>query len=217
MLRTARLLPLLRALDTGLRRRALPPDAASLLPGSLAITWTGLPPAGGDELADATRSDHRTHRPPLQSRVPSGHAVVHPAHHDRVDHRGKLDQIAPDPHVQTPLTHLLPHRGEGVLADRGQEPGVTATPVLAQGLPRTEREPQERERRVLVIAPSNAVLAVSGSPGESHPQAPTERSVTVSRHSALTTQSAGTGESMPSARTAWGRVARPLATTPSDA
>src|SRR5664279_4105265 len=129
--------------------------------------------------------------------------VVHPAHHDRVDHRGKLDQIAPDPHVQTPLTHLLPHRGEGVLADRGQEPGVTATPVLAQGLPRTEREPQERERRVLVIAPSNAVLAVSGSPGESHPQAPTERSVTVSRHSALTTQSAGTGESMPSARTAW--------------
>src|SRR5664279_5636475 len=83
MLRTARLLPLLRALDTGLRRRALPPDAASLLPGSLAITWTGLPPAGGDELADATRSDHRTHRPPIQSRVSSGHAVGSPAPDDR--------------------------------------------------------------------------------------------------------------------------------------
>src|SRR5664279_3678341 len=90
MLRTARLLPLLRALDTGLRRRALPPDAASLLPGSLAITWTGLPPAGGDELADATRSDHRTHRPPIQSRVSSGHAIGRPTPYDGVergDHR----------------------------------------------------------------------------------------------------------------------------------
>ena len=41
-----------QGLDTGLRRRALHPDAASLLPGSLATTWTGLPPVGGDDLAD---------------------------------------------------------------------------------------------------------------------------------------------------------------------
>jgi hypothetical protein len=40
------------ALDTGLRRRAFPPDAASLLPGSLTITRTGLTPAGGDELTN---------------------------------------------------------------------------------------------------------------------------------------------------------------------
>jgi hypothetical protein len=33
------------AFDTGLRRRAFPPDAASLLPGALALTGTGLPPA----------------------------------------------------------------------------------------------------------------------------------------------------------------------------
>jgi hypothetical protein len=39
------------ALDAGLRRQAFPPDAASLLPGTLATTWTGLPPVGGDELA----------------------------------------------------------------------------------------------------------------------------------------------------------------------
>jgi len=33
------------AFDTGLQRRAFPPDAASLLPGALALTGTGLPPA----------------------------------------------------------------------------------------------------------------------------------------------------------------------------
>lgn len=40
------------AFDAGLRRRTFPSDAASLLPGSLTTTWTGLSPAGGDELAD---------------------------------------------------------------------------------------------------------------------------------------------------------------------
>lgn len=50
MLRTASLLPLHRAFDAGLRRRAFPPDAASLLPGLLAATRTGLTPAGDDEL-----------------------------------------------------------------------------------------------------------------------------------------------------------------------
>jgi len=40
------------AVDAGLRRQAFPPDAASLLPGSLVTTWTGLAPAGGDELTD---------------------------------------------------------------------------------------------------------------------------------------------------------------------
>ena len=40
------------AFDTGLRRRAFPPDAASLLPGLLAATRTGLPPAGDDELTN---------------------------------------------------------------------------------------------------------------------------------------------------------------------
>jgi len=56
MLRTARSLPLHRALDAALRHRAFPPDAGSLLPGPLAATRTGLPPAGDDELQ--TESDH---------------------------------------------------------------------------------------------------------------------------------------------------------------
>jgi hypothetical protein len=47
-----------RALDAALRRRAFPPDAGSLLPGPLAVTRTGLSPAGDDELQ--TESDHVT-------------------------------------------------------------------------------------------------------------------------------------------------------------
>ena len=39
-----------RAFDAGLRPGQFPGQAASLLPGSLAITRTGLPPAGDDEL-----------------------------------------------------------------------------------------------------------------------------------------------------------------------
>jgi hypothetical protein len=52
MLRTVQLLPLYRASDAGLRRRAFPPDAASLLPGLLAATRTGLTPASDDELTN---------------------------------------------------------------------------------------------------------------------------------------------------------------------
>ena len=40
-----------RAIDTGLRPGPFPGRAASLLPGSLATTRTGLAPAGDDELA----------------------------------------------------------------------------------------------------------------------------------------------------------------------
>jgi len=56
-LRTARSLPQAWAFDAGLRRRTFPSDAASLLPGHLAATRTGLTPAGDDEL---TTKDHLT-------------------------------------------------------------------------------------------------------------------------------------------------------------
>jgi hypothetical protein len=42
-----------RAFDAGLRRRTFPSDTASLLPGLLAATRTGLPPAGDDELVNS--------------------------------------------------------------------------------------------------------------------------------------------------------------------
>jgi hypothetical protein len=51
------------AFDAGLRRRAFPPGAASLLPGLLAATRTGLAPAGDDELVmDQVTSRHHLHR-----------------------------------------------------------------------------------------------------------------------------------------------------------
>jgi hypothetical protein len=49
MLRTAQSLPT-RAFDAGLRPDPFPGRAASLLPGLLAATRTGLAPAGDDEL-----------------------------------------------------------------------------------------------------------------------------------------------------------------------
>ena len=49
------------AFDAGRRRRAFPPDAASLLPGSLVTTRTGLSPVGGDELASPHDQVINTH------------------------------------------------------------------------------------------------------------------------------------------------------------
>src|ERR1700730_6437351 len=61
-------LPPKGAFDTGLRRQAFPPDAASLLPGALALTGTGLPPAGRCELM--FRSGQPTnHRPTLGTQM----------------------------------------------------------------------------------------------------------------------------------------------------
>src|SRR3954452_18042239 len=60
MLRTVQSLPLERAFDTGLRPDPFPDRAASLLPGLLAATRTGLPQASDDELTT-------THQPPTRS------------------------------------------------------------------------------------------------------------------------------------------------------
>src|SRR5436305_11011592 len=59
MLRTASSLPLYRASDAGLRPGPFPGRAASPLPGLLAATRTGLPPAGDDELTN-TKKHHGT-------------------------------------------------------------------------------------------------------------------------------------------------------------
>src|SRR4051794_23605982 len=64
MLRTASSLPL-RAFDAGLRPRPFPDEAASLLPGLLAATRTGLPPASDDELTNIQISRYVTASPPV--------------------------------------------------------------------------------------------------------------------------------------------------------
>ena len=51
MLRAERLLPRLQAFDAPLQCQVFPPRTGSLLPGALALTRTGLAPAGEHELA----------------------------------------------------------------------------------------------------------------------------------------------------------------------
>src|SRR5215212_10236888 len=68
MLRTARSLPPDRAFDAGLRPDPFPDRAASLLPGLLAATRTGLTPAGDDELK--TKVNYTSPPPgPLGARI----------------------------------------------------------------------------------------------------------------------------------------------------
>ena len=61
-----------RAFDTGLRPRPFPDEAASLLPGLLATTRTGLSPANNDELTNNKIRRYVTASPPalLGAQVP---------------------------------------------------------------------------------------------------------------------------------------------------
>ncbi|MGH3430667.1 MAG: hypothetical protein ACRDQZ_24400, partial [Mycobacteriales bacterium] len=66
-LRTAQLhAPKIGALDAGLRPRPFPDDTASLLPGHLAATRTGLSPASDDELTKR-KINHLHDRPPFSA------------------------------------------------------------------------------------------------------------------------------------------------------
>src|ERR1700747_2697779 len=62
MLRTASSLPHTGAIDAGLRPGPFPSRAASLLPGLLAATRTGLSPAGDDELTNMKKHHGTTSR-----------------------------------------------------------------------------------------------------------------------------------------------------------
>src|SRR3954464_2179413 len=77
MLRTAQSLPLEWAFDTGLRPRPFPDEAASLLPGPLAVTRTGLTPASDDELTTQDQPPTRSTSCLLGARKG---LTVHPAH-----------------------------------------------------------------------------------------------------------------------------------------
>src|SRR5215216_4200147 len=114
------------ALDAALRRRAFPPNAGSLLPGLLAATRTGLAPAGGDELADTTRSRHEPHLLPDESRMPSGHAVGTPAPQDRVEPVQQGGQL-PEPGSAGQRPDRVDDGGECLL----RRVGVDADPVGA--------------------------------------------------------------------------------------
>src|SRR6266480_4841275 len=132
------------AFDAGLRRRAFPPDAASLLPGSLTTTWTGLPPAGGDELADTHDLNHQGHRPPIRSRVPSGHAVVIPGAGPPAVLAGQrgddVDVVGGMPDRHPPHPQIITAGGEpGAVHHPGRDLGpfrIRQHPVLGRGADR---------------------------------------------------------------------------------
>jgi hypothetical protein len=75
-------LPLNRAFDAGLRPRPFPGEAASLLPGLLAATRTGLPPAGDDELTNSKIGCYVTASPPalLGARIIRANAELRHLH-----------------------------------------------------------------------------------------------------------------------------------------
>ncbi len=66
-------------LDTGLRHRPFPDDTASLLPGLLIVTRTGLTPASDDELANQPSTTYMiNHQPFWRHRQVVGQGVVLP-------------------------------------------------------------------------------------------------------------------------------------------
>jgi hypothetical protein len=80
-----------RAFDTGLRRRAFPPDAASLLPGLLTATRTGLTPAGDDELAIEGSATTSTSPPIYWTHTPGSRSP--PPRHRRYSRRQRRGHL----------------------------------------------------------------------------------------------------------------------------
>src|SRR5271166_403874 len=84
-LRTARLhTPHIGMLDAGLRHRPFPDDIASLLPGLLTVTRTGLSPASDDELANQPSTIHTINHQPFWTHRQASldvtdRSVAHPA------------------------------------------------------------------------------------------------------------------------------------------
>ena len=78
--------PPCRAFDAGLRRRAFPPGAASLLPGLLAATRTGLPPAGDDELTNSKIRCYVTASPPALLGARKMQVSIHHPLRESLDH-----------------------------------------------------------------------------------------------------------------------------------
>src|SRR5207253_1546642 len=127
MLRTARLLP-----PCGFRRWAPAPGVtprrrqpATRLPGDY---LDGTSTRWRRRACGHTRSDHRAHRPPNRSRVPSGHAVATPAAQQRVEVRDHVADIPPCAVAAGLGMNLLPEPLHGLL--RGPAVQVVADDPL---------------------------------------------------------------------------------------
>jgi hypothetical protein len=134
MLRTVQSLPQEWAFDTGLRPRPFPDEAASLLPGPLAATRTGLTPASDDELT-------------TQDQPPTRSTSCLWAHGKRLNESPKQSVRSlrcPDPGMTDRCGRVLraasrPVRHDG-LAERAEIAEVgRALNVLLEGLERSEK------------------------------------------------------------------------------
>src|SRR5512142_721860 len=107
MLRTARLLP-----PCGFRRWAPAPGVtprrrqpATRLPGNY---LDGTLTHWQRRACGHMRSNHRAHRPPIPSRVPSGHATGAPSAQQRVDIRDHLTDVRSGTVAAGPVPDLVP-------------------------------------------------------------------------------------------------------------
>ena len=91
--------------------------------------------------------------------------VVHPSSDDGVDNVGELVQFRAAAQVDAPGADFLAHSLEGVLADRGQEPGEHAGPVPGRRVPGAERVAQEGERRARAVRAASLPVLPDHDPG----------------------------------------------------
>src|SRR5512142_2252181 len=159
--------PPYRAFDAGLRPGPFPDQAASLLPGLLAATRTGLPPASGDELTD-TKIHHGAYvmvSPPILLGAPEGGVIaiagIGRHHRPRAAGGGDLPQHAPPAgaghlagHLQRQpplfgMPHLIGDAGPRAAATGPGRPGRVGQRLVIPGS-RAEQPPVRRGRGVLV-------------------------------------------------------------------
>src|SRR5665811_611212 len=86
--------------------------------------------------------------------------VLHPAAHDGIHPPCEVGKVGADLQVNTPPAYPLTHRFECLPRHRRQERGKYS-PVLVPGGAGAEREPQERERLMLIRASPTVVLTVN--------------------------------------------------------
>ena len=159
--------PPYRALDAGLRPGPFPDRAASLLPGLLAATRTGLPPAGDDELTN-TKIHHgttsRLHLPPYWAHITAHYHFLRTAVPERWVMAG----------IGASIPALRACCGQGLvhcLGCRWPVPRICRTRLVLCQTPATRpwpRSPALPGRPGAVTQPSPATLrlaAASGVPG----------------------------------------------------
>src|SRR5205085_5790779 len=86
--------------------------------------------------------------------------IVEPASQDWVQPSCDFAECLSRAPMNPPGGKFTTHLGQLFRGDRRQESGVDLLPALVEGHPRTERVPAERERHLIEILATPAVLAI---------------------------------------------------------